>query len=110
MLGLGLVRQLCHPDACAHMELAEPVSSVMRATVKRKTQHHIDDYRLQVVGEGGSVPHCNWVYRCVVDIAFHLASLHHPLVAGRPPDGSLPGSHQLHEGSKVRCTLDDNDE
>jgi hypothetical protein len=32
-------------------------------------------YRLQVVGEGasGSVLHCNWVHRYVVDTAFHLA-------------------------------------
>ena len=62
-----------------------------------------DNYRLQVEGEGDSMPHCNWVRRCVVDTAFHLAQ---PQVEQRLPDGHLPGSRQpqQHEGSKVRYT------
>ena len=39
----------------------------------QKGQYHIDEYRLQVVGEGDTVLHGNWVRRCVVDTAFHLA-------------------------------------
>ena len=34
---------------------------------------HIECYHLQVEVEGDIVPHCNWVRRCVVDIAFDLA-------------------------------------
>jgi predicted 3-demethylubiquinone-9 3-methyltransferase (glyoxalase superfamily) len=29
-------------------------------TVRSETQCQIDDYHLQVEGEGDSVPHCNW--------------------------------------------------
>ena len=61
---------------------------------------HIDDHHLQVVGEDGSMSHCNWTRRCIVGTAFHLEF---PLVEGRP-DGRLPGSHQPHEGSKVQYT------
>ena len=40
----------------------------------QKGQYHIKGYRLlQVVGEGDSVPHCNWMRRCAVDTAFDLA-------------------------------------
>ena len=67
-----------------------------------------DNYRLQqVAGEGDSMPHCNWVHRCVVDSAFHLAQ---PQVEGRPPDGRLPGSYLPHEDSKVRYKWLDNDD
>ena len=62
---------------------------------------NINDYRLQVEGEDGSVPHCNCARQCVVDTAFRPAYLHYPLVAGRPPAGRPPGRHQPHEGSKV---------
>ena len=92
------------------MELAGPAESVrircVCVKVRRKTQYLIDDYRLQVAGEGGSMPHCNrnWVRRCVVGAAFRLAQLHFLLVKGRLPDGRLPGSHQPLEGSKVRYT------
>jgi hypothetical protein len=55
------------------MELAGPADTTVRVTVRKENQYHIDDHCLQVVGEGGSVPHCNWVRRCVVDTAFHLA-------------------------------------
>ena len=99
-LGLGQVRQRRHPDARAHMELAGRADTIMRDTMRL----NINDYRLQVAEEVGSVPHCDWARRCVVDTAFHPAHLHLPLVAGRPPDGRLPGSHQPHEGSKVRYT------
>ena len=74
---------------------------MMRATVRRETQYHIDHHRLQVVGEIGSVPYCNWMRRCVVDNTFHLAQ---PQIDGGPPDRRLAGHHQPHEGSKVRDT------
>ena len=106
VLGLELVLQHRHPDTCAHMDVAAPAEcgKVMCVTVRRETQCHIDDYRLQAAGLGGSGPHCNcnWVRRCVVGTAFHLAQIHFSLVEGRPPDGRLPGSHQPHEDSKVR--------
>ena len=62
---------------------------------------NIDDYRLQVAGEDGGVPHCNWARRCVVDTAFRLACQDFSRAEGRP-DGRLPGSRQPHERSKVR--------
>jgi hypothetical protein len=70
---LGQVRQLCHPDACAHMGPVEPAGASMHVMVRKESCHINDNYCLQVVGKGGSVPHCNWVRRCVVDTAFHLA-------------------------------------
>ena len=70
--GVGLVR-LRHADGCAHMELAGRADTIVRVTVRRDTQYRINDNRLQVVAEGNSVPHCNWVRPCVVDTAFHLA-------------------------------------
>lgn len=45
----------------------------VRVTVRREIQYHIFDYRVQVVGEGGTVPHRNWVRQCVVDTVCHLA-------------------------------------
>ena len=71
----------------------------MCVTVRRETQCHIDDYRLLVAGESGSVLHCNWARRCVVGTAFHLAQLHFLLVEERLPDGHLPGGHQPYESS-----------
>ena len=58
------------------------------------------------------MPHCNcnWVRRCVVGSAFRLAQIHFSLVEGRPPDGRLPGSHQPHEGPKVRYTWFDGED
>ena len=53
------------------MELAGPADTIVRVTVRSETQYLFDDYRLHVVGS--SVSHCNWVRRCVVDAAFHLA-------------------------------------
>ena len=101
MLGLGLVRQLCRPDTCANMGLAGPADTIVRETVRRRQSHN--DYHLQVVGEGNRAPHCNGEPRRISDLAFHLAQ---PRV-----EGGLPGSHQLHEGSKVRYTwLDGNNE
>ena len=67
-------------------------------SVRRETQYRIDDYHLRVAGEGGSAPHCNWLRRCVVGIAFRLAQLHFLLVERRLPDERLPGGHQPHEG------------
>ena len=54
------------------MGLAGRVDTIMRVKVRGETQYHIDHHHLQVVG-GGSALHCNWVHRCVVDDAFHLA-------------------------------------
>ena len=71
MLGLGQVRQLRHSDKYAHMELAGPGDTIVCVKFRRETQYHIDD--LQVVEEGNSLPHCNWVRPLVVDTAFHLA-------------------------------------
>lgn len=111
MLELGLVRQLRHAGACTHMEWVGRVDTIVCVTVRSKIQYHTNDYRSQVEGEGGGVPHCNWVRRRVVDAACHLAYLHFPSVEGRPPDGTLPGSHQLHEGSNVQYAwLDDDNE
>ena len=67
-----------------------------------ETQYHIGDYRLREVVEGGNMPHCNRVHRCVVDTAFRLLELRFPLVEGRPPNGHLPRSRQPHEGSRGR--------
>ena len=53
-----------------------------------------------MVGEDDSVPHCNWVRRCVVDTAFHLAWPRFPLAEGRCPDERLAGHHQPLEGPK----------
>ena len=64
---------------------------------------NINDYRLQVAGQDGSVPHYNWARRCVVGAAFRLAYQHFPRVE-ESPDGRLPGSHQPHERSTVRYT------
>ena len=108
MLGLGLVRQLRHAGACTHMDWVGRVDTIACVTVRSKTQNHIDDYSSQVAGEGGGVAHCNRVRRCVVDSAFPLAYLHFPPVEG-PPDGTLPESHQLHEGSNVQYAWLDDD-
>ena len=53
-----------------------------------------------MVGGDDSVPHCNWVRRCVLDNAFQLAWPRFPLDEGRPPDGRLAGHHRPLEGSK----------
>jgi hypothetical protein len=99
VLGVGLVRRLDHPDACAHRDLVGPADTIARVVVRRGTHYHIDNYRLQVVGEGDSMPHCNWVCRCVMDNAFHLVQ---PQVEGRPPDRHPAAHRHLHEGSKIR--------
>ncbi len=63
------------------------------------------------MGEGDSVPHCNWVCRCGANTAFHLAQPRFPLAEGCPPDGRLAGHHRPREGSKERCTwVNTNDE
>ena len=72
VVGVGQVQQLRHPDACAHMGRAGRVDTIMRVTVGREKHYHIDDYRLREVVEGGNMPHCNRVHRCVVDTAFRL--------------------------------------
>jgi hypothetical protein len=41
VLGLEQVRQLRHPDACAHMELGEPADTITRVTVRKVTYHII---------------------------------------------------------------------
>ena len=41
VLGLGYVRQLCHPDACAHMELAGPADTIVCVTVRKEISHTI---------------------------------------------------------------------
>jgi hypothetical protein len=40
-LVLGQVRQLRHPDACAHVEFAGPADTVMRVTVRKETYYTI---------------------------------------------------------------------
>jgi hypothetical protein len=106
VLVLGQVRRRRHADAYAHMGLVESADTIMRVIVRKETHHDI--YRLQVVGEGGSVPHRNWVHQCVVDTAFHLAQ---PQAEGLPPDRCPAGHHRPYEGSKVQCTwVNDNDE
>src|ERR1700761_7710379 len=82
--------------ACAGTTSATPTSQGMSAYGTsgyyakgrgQKGQYHIEDYRLlQPVGEGDSVPHCNWVRRCAGGTAFHLAWPHFPLAEGHPPD------------------------
>ena len=69
VLALGRLQRLLHPDAYARMEPPDAVRSV---TVRKETQYHTDEYRLQV-GEGDSMPHCNGVRRCDVNTAIHLA-------------------------------------
>lgn len=54
-LGLGQVRQHRHPDAPEHMELAGRADTIMHVTMRP----NINDYRLQVAVEVGSVPHCD---------------------------------------------------
>ncbi len=57
-----------------HVHVWNQSPDTMRGvTVRRETQYNTDEYRLQVVGEGDSVSHCNWVRRCGVDTAIHLA-------------------------------------
>jgi hypothetical protein len=55
------------------MELAEPADTIIRVVVRKETYHTNDNHGLQVVGEGGSVPHHNRVHRCLVDTAFLAA-------------------------------------
>ena len=55
MLGLG------HPDTCAHMELAEPVDTIMRVTLRREISQTITiAYRWR-----GRVIVCRIVIGCV---------------------------------------------
>ena len=99
---MKLVRQLCHRDTCVHMELVAPAGCgyVVFVTVRKETQYRrIDDYRLPVVGGGGSVPRCNWLRRCMVGTAFRLAQFHFLMAEGRLPDGRLPRGHQPQGGS-----------
>lgn len=74
------------------------------------TTSHRRLYRSQVAGEGGGFPHYDWVRRCGVDTAFHLAYLRFPPVEGRAPDGPLPGSYQLYERSNVQYAWLDEEE
>jgi hypothetical protein len=42
VLALGQVQQLCHPDACAHLELGEPADTIMCVTVRKESYHTIN--------------------------------------------------------------------
>ena len=59
VLVLEQLQQLRHPGACAHVEPAADTGTMQSVTVRSETQCQIDDYHLQVEGEGDSVPHCN---------------------------------------------------
>jgi hypothetical protein len=71
VLALGQARQLCHPDACAHLELGEPADTITCYSQKGIISH--DNYCLQVVGQGRNVPRCNWARRCAEGTASRLA-------------------------------------
>ena len=62
--------------------------------------NYIDEYRLQGVGEGDTVPHCDRARRCVVETAFHHAWPRFPLAEGHPPDERVARHRRPLGGSK----------
>ena len=73
VLDPGQLRQLRHPGARGQVEPPVDTGTKQSVTVRSESQYETQRLSSQVEGEEDNTPHCNWVRRFVVDIAFHLA-------------------------------------